>query len=161
MVRPRGGDFVYRPSELASIQAAAGEMTAAGAEGIVFGMLRDDRSVDARATRDLVLAAGTKETVFHRAFDATPNAALALETLIECGVTRVLTSGQAHQALAGASMLQALARQAAGRVQIIAGGGVRAHNVLHLVRRAGVTQVHARGTEPGTIAAIRAELSSC
>lgn len=160
MARPRAGDFVYAASEVASIQAAVGGMCGAGAAGVVFGILRHDGSVDARATRGVVLVAGTKETVFHRAFDLTPDATLALEALIECGVTRVLTSGKSHEASAGASTLQALVRQAAGRVQIIAGGGVRAHNVLQLVRLSGVTQVHARGTEPGTIAAIRAALSA-
>ena len=40
------------------------------------------------------------------------------------------------------------------RVSIIAGGGVRADHVKELVARTGVKEVHARGTEAGTIAGI-------
>ena len=34
-----------------------------------------------------------KEVVFHKAFDKTPDKHKACETLIECGVDRILTSG--------------------------------------------------------------------
>lgn len=133
-------------------------MCDAGADGVVFGILRRDGSIDAHATRGIVALAGAKETVVHRAFDATPDAIAALDALIECGVTRVLTAGQASSAVEGAEVLAKFREHAAGRIEILAGGGVRAPNVVDLVQRSGLRQVHARATESGVVAAIRAEL---
>jgi copper homeostasis protein len=160
MVRHRAGDFVYGAAEVANIHATAREMCEAGAAGTVFGILRRDSRIDAHATRGLVEIAAGKQTVFHRAFDATPDAVAALDTLIACGVTRVLTAGQASSAVEGADMLAALKAHAAGRIEILAGGGVRAPNVVELVRRSGLKQIHARATEPGVVAALRLALAN-
>ncbi len=160
MVRPRAGDFFYGPAEIAEIHATAKEMCDAGAAGIVFGILLRDGTVDMHAVRGVVNVCGSKESVFHRAFDATPNAIQALNTLITCRLTRLLTSGQATSAVEGTTVLASLIKHAKGRIQIMAGGGVRAPNVVELVQRSGVTQVHARATEPGVIAAIKAALDA-
>jgi copper homeostasis protein len=160
MVRPRAGDFFYGPTEIAEIHSTAEEMCAAGAAGAVFGILLRDGTVDMHAVRGIVKVCGAKETVFHRAFDATPNAIQALNTLITSRVTRVLTSGQASAAVEGTALLTSLIRHAKGRIEIMAGGGVRAPNVVELVQQSGVTQVHARATEPGVVAAIKAALDA-
>jgi copper homeostasis protein len=159
MVRPRAGDFFYGPTEVAEIHSTAGDMCEVGAAGVVFGILLRDGTIDMHAVRGIVNVCGSKETVFHRAFDATPNAIQALNTLITCRVTRLLTSGQATSAVEGTALLTSLKRHAKGRIQIMAGGGVRAPNVLELVQQSGVTQVHARATEAGVIAAIKRALA--
>jgi copper homeostasis protein len=158
MVRHRAGDFVYGPTEIADMHAVATELCDAGADGVVFGILRRDGTIDAHATRGIVALAGAKETVFHRAFDSTPDASAALDVLVDCGLTRVLTAGQQSSAVEGAAMLATLRAYARGRIEILAGGGVRAPNVVDLVRRSGVMQVHARATEPGVVAGIKAAL---
>jgi copper homeostasis protein len=159
MVRPRAGDFFYASSDIVQIGAATSEMCDAGAHGVVFGLLLRGGTVDTGATRALVELCDSKDTVFHRAFDATPDPVVALDALIACGVTRVLTSGQATSAVEGAETLATLRTHAAGRIEIMAGGGVRSPNVVELVQRSGVKQVHARATEPGVVAAIRAALA--
>jgi copper homeostasis protein len=88
-------------------------------------------------------AAGLPVT-FHRAFDRIRNLPDALEQLIEIGVARVLTSGGAPTAVDGASAIAALVAQARGRINILAGGGVREHNVRDLVAQTGVGEVHSR-----------------
>jgi copper homeostasis protein len=65
----------------------------------------------------------------------------------------VLTSGGAPTAEAGAARIRALVTQAAGRIGILAGGSVRAHNVAALVRATGVTEVHSR--TPVEVGAVR------
>jgi copper homeostasis protein CutC len=70
----------------------------------------------------------------------------SLETLIDLGVDRMLTSGGAPTALAGAGRLAELVQQSQGRISVLAGGGVRAHNVAEIVRRTGVGEVHLRAT---------------
>jgi copper homeostasis protein len=160
MSRLRAGDFVYDRPELEQLMADAAVMREAGAHGIVCGMLTRDHTIDDGAVTRMAQICSGVDSVFHRAFDDTPDAREALETLIERGVTRVLTSGHAVTAAEGVASLATLAEEAAGRIQILPGGGIRAHNVVHIVRRTGVTQVHARGTEAGVIASIKLALGA-
>lgn len=44
--------------------------------------------------------------------------------------------------LQGYSAIAALVKQAAGRIVVMAGGGVRSENVLELVANTGVQEVH-------------------
>jgi copper homeostasis protein len=157
MVRPRAGDFVYTEAEFAQLCADASAMRAAGAHGIVFGCLRADRTIDAARVREVVRIATSADTVFHRAFDETPDAFAALDTLVDCGVTRVLTSGHAKTAIEGVAEIRGLIARSGGRIEVLPGGGVRAANVRAIIAGAGATQVHARGTEPGIIGEIRNE----
>lgn len=159
MARPRVGDFTYGPADLQQLVADVAAMRDAGAHGIVFGMLARDHTIQNEAVMSIVQICSGMDTVFHRAFDDTPDAHEALETLIECNVTRVLTSGQALSAADGVDALAAIVEDAAGRIEVLPGGGIRAHNVAELVRRTGTMQVHSRATEPGVIAAIARRLA--
>lgn len=160
MARPRAGDFIYDDADLAHLQASVETMCDAGADGVVFGVLTADRTINADAVSDLVAVCASRASVLHRAFDQTRDALEALDTLISCGVTRVLTSGHAATAAQGAPTIAKLLVHSADRVQILPGGGVRATNVAALVQRTGVTQVHARATEPGVIAGIKAAIDA-
>jgi copper homeostasis protein len=142
MVRPRGGDFVYADSELTVMERDVGLLLEAGAAGIVFGCLTEDRRIDEGACERLIAAADDAEIVFHRAFDRLKHPLDALETLIDLGVSRVLTSGGAKTALEGANRIRALLERAEGRIEILPGGGIREENVEQVVRRTGCTQVH-------------------
>ena len=142
MVRPRGGDFHYSAAERAGMVEEIWQVKAAGAQGIVTGALRPDATVDETLTRELIAAARPLPVTFHRAFDACDDMEEALEALIALGVTRVLTSGGAATAPEGAATIAKLVRLAAGRIGIIAGGGVNGDNVAALVRTTGVREVH-------------------
>jgi copper homeostasis protein len=123
---------------------AIGAARAAGADGIVVGALTAGGEVDAAAMRRLLAASRPLAVTFHRAFDAVADQAAALGVLVSLGVDRVLTSGGAVTALAGADRLCNLVDLAEGRIVILAGGGIRPDNVAEVVRRSGVTEVHAR-----------------
>ena len=144
MVRPRPGDFVYSLDEIDDMCRTIERMRAMGVHGIVSGALTDANVIDTTATASLVAAAGGMPLTFHRAFDRVRDQPDALEQLIELGVTRVLTSGGAATALEGSAMLRALVEQSAGRIAILAGGGVRESNVSELVSRTGVNEVHTK-----------------
>jgi copper homeostasis protein CutC len=75
----------------------------------------------------------------------------ALETLIALGIDRVLTSGGAPTAVAGAAAPRSLVAQPAGRITILAGGGVRAHNLRLLLAETHVTDVHLRAMQPDAL----------
>ena len=142
MVRPRPGGFVYSNAEFDTLLRDAEFALRHGAAGVAFGCLRSDQTVDPDRAARIVELAGPAQTVFHRAFDVTPDPFAALETLIELGVTRVLTSGQAASALLGVSLIKRLIDCAAGRIEIVPAAGVRAENVDSLLAQTGATQVH-------------------
>ncbi len=146
IIRPRGGGFVYSGDELDVMLRDIGVASHAGADGFAVGALSSDGHVDAERLAVLVEAAAGRPLTFHRAFDLILDQAAALEALVTAGVRRVLTSGGAPTALDGAEVIGALAMQSAGRIVVMAGGGIREENVAEIVRRSGVREVHVRGT---------------
>ncbi len=142
MVRPRAGGFCYSEKDFAVMRRDAALLIEHGADGIVFGILHADGSVDTKRCARMVEISGDKQTVFHRAFDVAADPLRALDELIDVGITRVLTSGQKETAYEGRELIQRLIQQAGRRIEVLAGGGVRAHNVLELIEATGCTQVH-------------------
>jgi len=159
MVRPRAGDFVYDAEDFEKMRRAIPRLREHGARGVVFGVLLEDGRLDLERMAELVSLSDGLRVVCHRAFDATPDADEALEQLIALGVHEVLTSGHAATALDGAEMLKRHVQRAAGRIEILAGGGVRPHNVRELVTQTGVQRVHARAFDASVIRGIRTALS--
>ena len=154
MIRPQAGDFYYSPAELALMLEQIDTAAAAGADGVVFGVLRaDDQCIDLDATRRLLAAACRHglQTTMHRAFDATPNPDAALDALIDLGFDRVLTSGmpwgQRGSALDGVERLARTIERAQGRIEVVLGGGINPANVGQLLAKltldAGRVSVHA------------------
>ena len=144
MIRPRGGDFVYDEQELEVMRRDIDIARRLGADGVVLGVLKPDGRVDVATTRELVELAAPMGVTFHRAFDLTPDPLEALEMVIETGAERILTSGQKPAAPQGRKLLESLAEQADGRIEIMAGGGVNADNAPLLVA-AGVHALHLTG----------------
>jgi copper homeostasis protein len=151
MVRPRAGGFVYSEAELAVMERDAELLAAHGADGIVFGILTEAGNIDTDACRRIAGKAPGRQLVFHRAFDSTPDPLVALETLIGLGFTRALTSGQRKTALDGTETLRQLQEKAAERIEILPGGGIRAHNVREVLERSGCRQVHLAPMVPQSV----------
>ncbi|XWW96712.1 hypothetical protein V2A60_004691 [Cordyceps javanica] len=158
MIRPRGPppadgepDFVYTPAELDAMRASMSELKASGfmsverGDGFVFGVLRRDNSssssgkleIDVEACKELVALAHPVPCVFHRAFDPVVAAAggggdvvAVVDALVACGFAGVLTAGgDAGGCLDNLGTLGRICEAAAGRIEVVAGGGVRHHNV--------------------------------
>lgn len=159
LIRPRAGNFVFAADELELMVAEIGAAKSAGVDGIVAGVLTAAGQIDEPAMRRLLAAARPLTVTFHRAFDGIADQPAALEVLVAVGVDRVLTSGGASTALEGADRLRQLVDAAAGRITILAGGSIRPRNVAELVRRTGVTEVHARtDDDPGRAGALKRAL---
>jgi copper homeostasis protein len=144
IVRPRAGGFSYDAHEVEAMLRQAHRALRLGAHGVVAGALKPDGTIDRDVVVALRRAVDPAPLTFHRAFDATRDRAEALDDLIALGVARVLTSGGAPTAHEGVPEIARLVQQAAGRIIVMAGGGVRAPNVREIVSRAGVREVHAR-----------------
>lgn len=142
LIRPRGGDFYYSPAEMEVMKQDIFAAKHAGANGVVLGALAVNGSVDVEKTRMLVQAARPLSITFHRAFDLCRDPFEALEVICGLGIERILTSGQKADALQGADTIARLVKQAAGRVGIIAGGGITPENVRAVRMQTGVGEVH-------------------
>lgn len=142
MIRPRGGDFVYRPEEIFAMCADIELARDLGADAVVFGCLSPDGSLDLAAIETLLEACEGFPAVFHRAFDVCNDLPAALEILTEFNFERVLTSGGAPSVIEALDPIAALVQQAAGRLDVLPGGGIKADQIAEIVSRTGVNQVH-------------------
>jgi len=128
MIRPRGGDFTYKDSELAQMEKDLQSFKLI-ADGFVFGVLQPDRSIDKERNQRLVALAAPKPCTFHRAFDVVPNPEAAAEHIVESGFSAILTSGGHPNALLGCDVIAEVVAKTRGKLDVIAGGGVRSENI--------------------------------
>jgi copper homeostasis protein len=142
MIRPRGGDFLYDADELRVMERDIDLAVAAGVDGLVLGILTPGAEVDVDRCRRLVGRAGGKPVTFHRAFDWAADPLRALDAVIACGCRRLLTSGRAPTALAGAPLIAELVRRAGNDLVVMAGAGVSETNAAEIVRLTGVRELH-------------------
>lgn len=142
IIRPRGGDFLFSDDEFAVMAADIETAKAEGADGVVIGQLTADGLIDVAHTKVLMALAGPMAVTFHRAFDMTPDPFAALETLIDLGIDRVLTSGQEATVLEGLPLIAELVKRAGDRIIIMPGGGITARNVDRIVAAARPREIH-------------------
>lgn len=142
IIRPRAGDFCYSDLEIEEMIHDIQVVKAAGVDGVVFGCLLPDGSIDVERNRWLVEAADGISTTFHRAFDVCVDPRLALEQIIELGFDRVLTSGCEPTAMQGVEMLRSLVEQARGRIVVMPACGVNEDNIAELASRTSATEFH-------------------
>lgn len=145
MIRPRGGDFLYSEEEFAVMKQNIRWAKSMGVQGVVFGILKQDGSIDMDRNRELIELARPLEVTFHRAFDVCNDPLRALDELIVLGVDRLLTSGLQATAEQGIPLIRDLVQRQNNEIKIMAGGGVRPHNVKKIIQETGVPEVHATG----------------
>lgn len=142
MIRPRGGDFLYDDDEFEAMKTDIRACKLLGCDGVVFGILRADGSIDTERCQKLVELAYPMDVSFHRAFDRTADPVQSLEDVINCGCTRLLTSGCQPTADIGASLIKTLIEQAGDRIIIMPGSGIRSDNLHHLIQATGAVEYH-------------------
>lgn len=144
MVRPRGAGFCYTEEEFRVMEAECRELLEAGADGIAFGCLREDATLDYEKNKSLLslIKSYNREVVFHRAFDCVSHPFETMEELISLGVDRVLTSGLREKAIEGKETIRQLQERFGDQIEILAGSGVNASNAKKLMEETGIYQVH-------------------
>lgn len=142
MIRPRGGDFIYSEEEILQMIEDIRSYKSTGINGFVFGCLTPENEVDISAMKRLMAEVGGKPVTFHRAFDSVANPEKALEDIISLGCTHLLTSGNMEDAFAGRFNIARLVEQAAGRITIIAGKGIRPQNLKQIAIDSKAPQFH-------------------
>lgn len=148
LIRPRLGDFCYGPALIDTMRRDIDAVRDAGLAGVVLGASRSDFRLDRETLLLLSSQAQGMGRTLHRAFDLVPDFLEALETAIELGFERILTSGGAPTAWEGITVLETLAKAAAGRIRIMPGSGINAGVAAEIVKRTGAGEVHASCSVP-------------
>lgn len=142
MVRPRAGGFCYTDVEFDVAKADARALLSHGADGLVFGFLHPDGTIDEGRTRELLELCGDRPSVFHRAIDVVPDWKRGLEALVRLGVTRVLTSGQRSDVFFALETIAEMIEFVGDAIEILPGAGITRENVRQVVQKTGCRQVH-------------------
>lgn len=146
MIRPRTAGFNYSENQFETMLMDAKIFLENGADGIVFGFLNQDNTIDISRTKKMVSLAHQyqKEAVFHKAFDQCADLDQALEDCIACGIDRILTSGGAvyPHILQGAGKLRKWNEEKSDKIELLPGGGVRKENIKELLEISKAVQVH-------------------
>jgi len=148
IIRPRGGDFLYSEIEFEMMRKDIQIAKKSGVNGVVFGILLPDGSIDIERTKQLVSLAKPMNVTFHRAFDVCNNSFKALEDIIECGCDRLLTSGCQNKAIEGVELIKALIEKANGRIIIMPGSGVDELNIEEIYNKTGAKEFHTSLRKP-------------
>lgn len=143
MIRSREGNFVYSAAEIEIMKKDIQLQAEAGAHGVVFGCLTADNTINIQQNIILVEEARKYglECTFHRAFDFVSSPIEALESLINIGFNRILTSGEKPTAFEGIELIKQLVKKANGEIEIMAGSGVSSTNAVELAST-GVNALH-------------------
>jgi copper homeostasis protein len=128
-----------------------------GADGIVFGFLHEDGSIDVERTKELVQLIHPKKAVYNKAADKTKDIIESVGILVECGVDRILTSGGApyldeskgslEDINKGIETIKKLQELYGDKIEIMPGSGIREHNIERILTTTNTHCVHmaARG----------------
>ena len=144
IIRPRGGDFLYSDTEFEIMKSDIHFCGKTGCNGVVIGILNADGTVDKERNGELVGIAHSYHmgVTFHRAFDRCADLFQAMETVVELGCERILTSGGYDTAIEGAEVIRTLIEKAGGRIIIMPGSGITPENILGLIQKTGANELH-------------------
>ena len=145
LIRPRFGDFLYTEPEMEEMCEEIKMFRDLGANGVDIGTLTADGELDQEKMRRLMDCAGGIDVTLHRAFDMTRDPIDTLEAAIALGCKTILTSGQEKDVVAGKDTLKAVYEKAAGRIDIMAGCGVKKWNIQEIHDHTGIIVFHTTG----------------
>lgn len=134
MIRPRGGDFFYSQEEIEIMKNDIVLCKELGVKGVVFGVLNSQKEIDFSLLEILMKLSKPMEVTFHKAIDEVSNPLLSLESLIELGVKRVLTSGKAEKAIEGKDLLNKMIEKGKNKIIIVVAGKVTKENLLDVYK---------------------------
>lgn len=144
MIRPRGGDFYYTEDEFEIMRHDIKICHELGANGVVFGLLKHDNTVDVERTSELVYLARPMKVTFHKAIDSSANILLSVAQIKNIGIDRILTSGGKPTAIEGNETLQKMIQIAGDQLKIIVAGKVTWENYEDIQKLFPSAELHGR-----------------
>jgi copper homeostasis protein len=145
MIRPRQGNFNYSENELKLMESDIAYCKKLGVEGVVFGILNFDFTINIPSTKRLVKASSPLKVTFHKAIDISNNSLTAVKILCQIpGITSILSSGRKKTAREGAKLIKQMNCIAKDRLSIIPAGKITFNNINHIHRLINVEEYHGR-----------------
>jgi copper homeostasis protein len=148
LIRPRGGDFLYRRDEIETMLADIHAAREEGADAVAIGLLETSARLDLEVMSELIEAARPMKVVCHRAFDHCRDLDAAYEDLRRLGIDRVLSSGGAPGAFAGIDALRRLVARSAEGPTVVPAGGLSPENLDHVAEVTGAVEFHMSAGRP-------------
>ncbi len=142
MLRPRPGNFIYTRPEFESLKAQIEFCKRIKVDGLVFGAITKDGDVDKALCEEVLRLGEPLNFCFHRAIDQCREPERQLETLIELGFRRVLTSGAKTNATEGKNKLLAWQKRFGSKIVIMPGGGLRSENIEEILQETTCREFH-------------------
>nr|WP_297404919.1 copper homeostasis protein CutC [uncultured Cetobacterium sp.] len=128
MIRPRGGNFVYSPEEIEIMKLDIQMCKDLGVLGVVLGVLTSDNKIDYSLLKELVTLAKPMSVTFHKAIDEVENPLNEINSLINLGIDRILTSGKSNTAIEGKDLINKIIQSANDLITIIPAGNITKEN---------------------------------
>ena len=145
MVRPRAGGFVYSEAEIRQMEAEIEFFKQAGVEGLVFGLLTVEGSIDIENTARLAKLAYPLKVTFHKAIDYSADVLKSFQEINQIdGISSVLTSGGMDTAWNGRFLLKEMNDLPDRRIILIAAGKVLPGNRDQIAEFTGITELHGK-----------------
>lgn len=157
LIRPQTGDFDMGAATLEVAIKDIHMVKSMGLAGVVIGAVKD-QALDAKALAQMITAAAGMTVTLHRAIDTVNDPTRALDTAVDLGIDRILTSGGARTALEGARTIATLQERAQGRITVMAGAGVTPDTARDIVAATGVSDIHASCSVQTTVTGPAARL---
>jgi copper homeostasis protein len=151
---------VFTDAEFQQMQADITALKKLNVNGFVFGILKEDHTINYEQNKLLVDLAKPFPCTFHRAFDEVENAFDALEQLIGCGFKTILTSGQKSNVIDGMHRLAELVKAADNRIVIMPGGGLRSTNIKTIQQKTQAVFYHSSAITDGSETANAIEIQT-
>lgn len=146
MVRCRCGNFIYSELEYEEMFKDAKDLLEEGSDGIVFGFLNEDRTINIDKTMEMIslIKSYGKDAIFHRAFDELDDQELGIQILIDLGIDRILTGGSYKDLniIEGSKRIGELQKKFGSKIELLPGGGVRVSNIKEVINNVGSYQIH-------------------
>lgn len=146
LIRSRPGGFYYSPDEIDLMLKNIARCKLLGAQGVVVGVLNENNTINKRALDQMVEKADGIDVTFHRAIDDTMDYKKSMETLIDSGVRRILSSGLENNVDEGCGNLAAMKEYSKGRIEVMPGGGINEENIMNIVNEVRPDAIHFSGT---------------
>ncbi len=132
MLRNRGGDFVYSAEDIDEMKVTLSELIQLDIQGIVFGALRQDDTINIELTQEICKLAGKLPVTFHKAIDRCKDLRSATEALKVTNIESILTSGGKPTAEEGYKVLRELIDIAGPDIDIISAGKITVDNIQEI-----------------------------
>ena len=145
MIRPRAGNFSYNDQELNRMKEDILFCKDLNVQGVVFGILDQNKTIDMENMKYLCDTAGNLEITFHKAIDQTDSIIDEIDRLLAIGsISSILTSGGAYNAHAGRRLLKKAVEKYEDIITIIPAGSITKNNIHELHQIIGAKEYHGR-----------------